>query len=189
MQNGVNKDTAYINCLCETAARELYLLRQWLRADWSALSDAGKPISAPALLAWWSRYKYVVLAHDSRIYRRIGPLLADLSGDVSLRAGQVLALALTALAKPASCGNHINVLQHLAGHIKNALSEEEKNSWKTALADYEAGRCGLYVPATMLHDYLQRHGSDYVRSQCYLRACILLHETTLADTSVRQRDL
>lgn len=184
MQTGEDKDSANIGSASDAAERELFLLRQWLYADWSVLTRAGKPLSAQALLVWWSHYKYVVLAHDSRIYRRIGPLLADLSGDVSLHAGQILALVLTALAKPASRGNHINVLQHLAGHIKNALDDDEKRMWLAALADYAAGQCGLHVPAAMLHEYLQRYGSDYVRSQCYLRVCILLHETALADTSL-----
>jgi uncharacterized protein YbgA (DUF1722 family) len=141
--------------------------RQRLHAEWRAQLDAGSGISAQALLALWSRYKYVLLAQDQRIYRQLGPLLADLSGDVQMRAEQTLRLVMEAMDAPASHRNHINALQHVAGYIKRTLGENEKQRWQQMLSDYESGSASLQATAGLLLEYLQRYGNDYVRAQCY----------------------
>jgi uncharacterized protein YbgA (DUF1722 family) len=145
------------------------LRRQRLYAEWrmQMYTGSAEGISAPALLQLWSRYKYVVLAHDQRIYRRIGPLLADLSTDLHRRAEQVLELVMNAMAMPALRKNHVNALQHVAGHLKNSLDENEKKRWQDVLRDYESGSTSLQVPAILLQEYLQQYGSDYIRAQCY----------------------
>lgn len=150
--------------------------RQRVHADWRAQIDSmSTGISAQALLQLWSRYKYVVLAQHERIYRRIGPLLADLSADVPTRAEHVLKLVMEAMTATPSRRNHVNALQHVVGHVKNALDETEKQHWRQALADYEAASTPLQAPAALLQQYLRQYGSDYVRSQHYpalfLEAC------------------
>jgi uncharacterized protein YbgA (DUF1722 family) len=142
--------------------------RQRVHADWRAHIDSVPTgISAQALLQLWSRYKYVVLAQDERMYRRIGPLLANLSSDVSVRAEHVLKLVMEAMTATPSRRNHVNALHHVAGHVKNALDETDKQRWRQVVEDYESGGAPLQVPGGLLQQYLQRYGSDYARSQYY----------------------
>jgi len=149
----------------DIALQQHALLRQRVYADWRAQLDSA--IAAADLLALWSRYKFVVLAHDERIYRQIGPLLGDLSGDVQARAERVFGLVMMALSAPASRRNHINALQHIASYIKRFLDAGEKQQWLAALADYAAQRTEFSVPAILLQQLLQRRGGNYVRAQLY----------------------
>jgi len=150
-------------------------LRRRILADWRYQMDAipGGRISATHLLALWSRYKFVVLACDERVYRQIGPLLADLSSEVQKRAERVLELVMAALATPASRQNHVNALQHVAGFLSKTLDATEKQTWLAALAEYRNGRAEFSSTAGLLQHYLQRYGNDYVRAQHYPR-CFLL---------------
>jgi uncharacterized protein YbgA (DUF1722 family) len=146
-------------------------LRRHIAADWRTQMDVARGGSSRAanLLAFWSRYKFVVLACDERLYRQIGPLLADLSNDVQTRAEQVLEKIMAAAAQAPSRQNHVNALQHLAGFITRFLDANEKQAWLAALADYQAGRVEFSAAASLLQEHLQRFGGDYVRAQHYPR--------------------
>lgn len=61
--------------LNDPGLRESFATRVYAYRDWKALRAEG--LSARALVAFHSRYKYLVMAHDVGAYKRLGRLLAD----------------------------------------------------------------------------------------------------------------
>lgn len=152
--------------LHDAALRENFLLRVHVYAGWRNEVAAG--ITAKSLVAWWSRHKFLVLSHNQKIYRDIGPMLANLKQDVALHAQRVFEQVMLALAKPATRSNHINALQHLGGFLKQAMTEGDRQEWNALLADYGAGYVPLSVPLALLNHHVRCHGNEYVRAQQYL---------------------
>jgi uncharacterized protein YbgA (DUF1722 family) len=66
-------------------------------------------------------------------------------------------------------GKHANVLQHLMGFLKDALSREDKAELLGLIEDYRQGLVPLIVPLTLLQHHLRRHPvPDWVYQQAYL---------------------
>jgi len=153
--------------LHDAALRENFILRVFVYAAWKQLNAHG--ITAKNLLDFWSRHKFLVLAHSQRHYREIGPLLADLKIDLRATAHNVFDRIMQALANPATRANHVNVLQHLQGFIKRDLAADDKREWQSIVDNYRDGHVPLSVPMTLLQHYVRRYGDDYVRAQSYLQ--------------------
>ena len=153
--------------LNDPALRENFIERVFAYARWQALT-AGE-VSGAALVDFHSRHKYQLLAHNQAAYRRLGPLVA--------RAGRRPAPELladygrqfmAALSRPASVGNHVNVLQHLAGYLKDALDGGDKAELQTAIDDYHQRRAPRLVPVTLLRHHLRRAPHPWAAAQTYL---------------------
>lgn len=147
--------------------RENFIERVFAYARWQALT-AGE-VTGAALVDFHSRHKYQLLAHNQAAYRRLGPLVA--------RAGRRPAPQLLqeygrefmgALARPAGVGNHLNVLQHLSGHLKDVLDDGDKTELQAAIDAYHARRAPLLVPVTLLRHHLRRNPHPWVAQQTYL---------------------
>jgi uncharacterized protein YbgA (DUF1722 family)/uncharacterized protein YbbK (DUF523 family) len=148
--------------LCESFVLRVYVWHAWH-------NQVLPKLSARELIAFWSSCKYLVLAHDEKTYRDIGPLLADLShDDLHTTAETFFRKLMLALQKPSTRGSNLNALQHLRGYLKNALDETEKQSLTTLLDQYRDGYIPLIVPLAMLRHLLARHPQPYANSQRYL---------------------
>jgi len=153
--------------LNDPALRENFIERVFAYARWQALTAGA--VSGAALIDFHSRHKYQLLAHNQAAYRRLGPLVA--------RAGRRPGAGLlqeygrefmTALARPASIGNHVNVLRHLAGYLKARLDEGDKTELQAAIDDFHARRAPLLVPITLLRHHLRRNPHPWTAQQTYL---------------------
>ena len=153
--------------LNDPALRENFIERVFAYARWQALTAA--EVGGAALIDFHSRHKYQLLAHNQAAYRRLGPLVAQ--------AGRRPARELiddygrqfmAALARPASVGNHVNVLQHLAGYLKDALDAGDKAELQTAIDDFHQRRAPLVVPVTLLRHHLRRTPQPWASAQTYL---------------------
>jgi uncharacterized protein YbgA (DUF1722 family) len=75
---------------------------------------------------------------------------------------------MTALARKASTGRHVNVLQHMAGYFKNVVNAEVKREIGAVIGDFRGGLVPLIVPVTLLRHYARVHGIDYLNGQTYI---------------------
>lgn len=148
--------------------RENFLTRVFAYAEWRRLLDAG--LTRGALIGYHSRYKYQLMANSPEHYRRLGRLLADLAGrDLAELAHGYFAELMQGLRVSATRGTHSNVLQHLAGYLKKALSREERHEMQQLIEQYRRGVVPLVVPLTLLKHHFRRHPDEYVASQAYLQ--------------------
>jgi uncharacterized protein YbgA (DUF1722 family)/uncharacterized protein YbbK (DUF523 family) len=148
--------------------RESFIVRVFASYDWQ--TQVLPALDLHNLIRFWTRYKYLVLAHDEKIYRQIGPLLAkaDKTRLVPL-ATEFFRLLLQALATPSKRSGNVNALEHLRGFIKEHADPVEKASMTRSINDYRKGIVPLIVPLSLLRHLLDRYPVDYARIQQFLQ--------------------
>lgn len=121
------------------------------------------------LVRFHTAEKLLLLAHDPAAYRALGRLVAGATGRPRGEvAGAYGAGFMRGLAKLATPGKHANVLQHMAGYLKDLLPAEEKRELHEIVADYRRGLLPLVVPITLVAHHVRRHRVEYLQGQTYL---------------------
>ncbi len=83
-------------------------------------------------------------------------------------AREYQALFMTTLRKIATPGRHSNVLQHMAGFLKEFLGAAEKEELSGVIEDFRTRLTPLIVPVTLIRHYARLHGAAYLQGQSYL---------------------
>jgi len=121
------------------------------------------------LVDFHTEHKMQLLAHSESDYRALGRIVAQAKGtpraELRDRYG---ALFMKALAVRATPRRHVNVLQHMAGHLRGRLDDESRQELAGVIADYRAGLLPLVVPVTLIRHHVRRLGVDYLAGQLYL---------------------
>jgi uncharacterized protein YbgA (DUF1722 family)/uncharacterized protein YbbK (DUF523 family) len=122
-----------------------------------------------ALVAFHTAHKMALLSHSTTRYRELGRLVADARGlpREELR-DRYAALFMETLSRVATPRRHTNVLQHMAGHLKNRLDADSKRELAEAIDEYRRGLTPLVVPLTLLRHYVRLFRIDYLAGQTYL---------------------
>ncbi|KUE80163.1 hypothetical protein ATO46_03180 [Aeromonas schubertii] len=148
--------------------RENFVLRVFAYHDWQRL--ARQELSAARLIAFHSRYKYLVLSHAPDAYRRLGSLLGRLDErPLDEVADTYIAGLMAALTRRANRKGHSNVLQHLQGYFKRHLSSPQRQELAEVIHKYRVGLLPLLVPMTLIRHYLREFPNPYLASQVYLQ--------------------
>ena len=126
--------------------------------------------TADSLIRFHSTEKAALLAHDVKLARQLGRLVA---GQVRLEREQLVRvyrdLHGVAFARPATPGRQANALMHLAGHLKGGLGSCDRQELHEAIEDYRLGLVPVAVPLALLSRHLRAAGTEWGRSQTYLR--------------------
>lgn len=121
------------------------------------------------LVSFHAAEKLLVLAHEPAAYQRLGRLVAGAKGAPRAEIARAYAeVFMSALARPATRGRHVNVLQHMAGYLKDLASADERQELAEAIEDYRRGLVPLVVPVTLVKHHVRRHGIAYLAGQRYL---------------------
>jgi uncharacterized protein YbgA (DUF1722 family)/uncharacterized protein YbbK (DUF523 family) len=148
--------------------RENFIERVFAYDDWMQ-NVAGDNLSAKALIQFHTRHKFQLLAHCEKIYRQLGPMLADLKSEpLAPIAERYIELFMEAMAKKVSRGSHMNAMQHLMGYLREALGEEDRKVLIEQMEAYRRGEVPLVVPMTLLRMAQRREPVDYLSAQQYL---------------------
>ena len=131
--------------LNDPVLRENFLTRVFVYASWQQLLADG--LTRHRLLTFHSRYKYLLMAHSPAHYKSLGHLL----GSMGTRA------------------THTNVLQHISGYLKQAISADDKQEMQTVIGQYRHGIVPLVVPLTLLKHHFRQHPDRYIAQQAYLQ--------------------
>jgi uncharacterized protein YbgA (DUF1722 family) len=152
--------------LDDDVLRDCFVTRVFAYAHWQRLVQAS--VTGPRLIAFHSRYKYLLMAHDVGAYREAGRLLSELSGETDAIADRYIRVLMNALATPATRGGHTNVLQHLAGYFKHRLNPDARRELDSLVHAYRRGEVPLIAPLELLKRHASTHADDYVSMQVYL---------------------
>ena len=121
------------------------------------------------LVAFHTSEKLMVLAHSPAAYTRLGRLVA---GSKSLPRDELSARYerefMAALAKLATSGRNVNVLQHMIGFFGEGLDAESRRELLGLVDDYRRGLVPLVVPLTLVAHHVRRLDVGYLRGQTYL---------------------
>ena len=72
------------------------------------------------------------------------------------------------LHKLATPGRQANVLQHMAGHLRDRLDAGDRRELATAIDDHRKGLVPLIVPIVLLRHHARRLDVPYLLGQSYL---------------------
>jgi len=125
------------------------------------------------LIAFHSRYKYLLLAYSQPKYRQIGPFVADIHKWDSLDAWFVeYRNRLSALLScPATRRNHTNVLMHIQGYFRPQLNASQREELTRLIDSYRRGEQPLLAPVTLLKHYMLEFPDAYLAGQRYFDLC------------------
>ena len=153
--------------LCDPVLRDNFIGRVFSYHRWQQLAQG--PFLRKAIVVFHTRHKYLLLAHSRHHYQELGRLVAQADRyrpkDLIERYGT---LFMEALALTATRRKHVNVLQHVIGHMKDQLRPGERAELDSLIEDYREGVVPLVVPITLVKHYVVRYRIDYVRDQVYL---------------------
>ena len=152
--------------LFDDALRENFICRVFSCHDYQQTMRDG--FSVGKLVAFHSRYKFLVMAHSPVAYRELGRLVAQakLFEPAKLQQRYLLEL-MQALKNIASRKQHANVLQHLQGFLKHGLSAAAKQELSDVIHRYRQGFVPLLAPITLLQHHLRLYPNNYISNQRY----------------------
>ena len=153
--------------LSDPGLRESFVTRAYAYHDWKQLCS--EEMTAHSLIQFYSRYKYLVMAHHIPAYKSLGRLLAD----AGTREPGALARALIeglmgALQRPATRRGHTNALNHIAGYLKRDIRNEERQRLQALIERYRQGRVPLAVPVALLKNHFANHPNAYIDKQVFM---------------------
>jgi uncharacterized protein YbgA (DUF1722 family) len=147
--------------------RESFLSKVWSRHRMLQLfqSDWG----AGDIVDFHTREKFLLLSHHQEGYREMGRLVAQAGTlDRGTFQKEYETLHARILERGVSRGRHVNVLQHLAGMLRDDLDALALRDMHQAIDAFGQSQMPLIAPITLLRHLAQRTRQDYLLSQTYL---------------------
>ncbi len=121
------------------------------------------------LVAFHTRHKLQLLAHDPARYRAAGRVVAAAGRaprEVTEAAYRDLFLA--AMSTRATRGRHANALQHAFGHVRRDLGRSRRADLAARIDAYRRGADPLSVPVAILGHYASDGELPWLAGQTYL---------------------
>ncbi|HET8723926.1 MAG TPA: DUF523 and DUF1722 domain-containing protein [Anaeromyxobacteraceae bacterium] len=121
------------------------------------------------LVRFHTAEKLLLLAHHPEGYRQLGRIVAAAKGvpraELAERYGT---LFMESMARPATTGRQVNVLQHMAGYFSGDLSADERAELQEAIRDYGRRLVPLVVPLTLVRHHVRKLGVAWLAGQTHL---------------------
>lgn len=154
--------------LMNPVLRENFLERVFIYHRWQLLNT--HRLTAKGLVEFHTRHKFTLLAHDEKIYRALGRLVATASRATVATAGpRYIAQLMQGLKKPATRARHTNVLQHIAGYFKKQLGVDDRHELQELITAYRHGELPRVAVVTLLRHHLRRYPDAWLSQQIYLQ--------------------
>lgn len=152
--------------LLDPALKENFVSRVFACYDYQQTMVDG--FSIGKLVAFHSRYKFLIMAHSPVAYRQLGKLVAEAKlfkpAELQLR---YLTELMQAMRNIATRKQHANVLQHLQGFLKKLMDSSARQELTELIDRYRLGRVPLLAPITLLQHYLRLYPNSYLQQQVY----------------------
>jgi uncharacterized protein YbgA (DUF1722 family) len=154
------------------------LLDPWLRENFVMqlfAYDAFEKFKVTAkmkdLVVFHQNNKFMLQSKDEVLYRELGHLVGNHEKKPFEEILQAYELGFkTAIAKKTSIGKTRNVLEHMAGFVKNFLSAQEKAMLHEQIEDYVNKIVPLIVPLSTLKIYATKYEVAYLLEQTFLES-------------------
>ncbi len=149
----------------DAGLRENFIQRVYVLHRWKNLLVEG--LTPASLTNFHARHKLIIMSHED--YRDLGQLLAGVTKtNVAEVAEQYILQLMMTLKKPATRKNHVNVLQHIQGYLKKALSADDKAELCEVIERYRNGYIPLIVPLTLLKHHFRKSPDPYIEESYYM---------------------
>ncbi|MDP6978723.1 MAG: DUF523 and DUF1722 domain-containing protein [Myxococcota bacterium] len=126
-------------------------------------------VSTGRVVAFHTAHKLQVMAHSPAAYRELGRLVARIKETPRPESCAAYETGfMNALARAATPGRNVSVLQHAAGYLKKQLDEAGRSELAESIQDYQRGYVPLIVPITLLRHHVHRFAIDDLAGQTFL---------------------
>ena len=151
--------------LGDPGLRENFIQRVYVLHRWKTLLREG--LTAQALTNFHARHKLIIMSRMD--YRELGQLLTHLTKhNLAERAEHYGLLLMQTLKKKATRSSHVNVLQHIQGYLKKALTADDKAELCEVIERYRNGDIPLIVPITLLKHHFRKAPDPYIEQSYYM---------------------
>ncbi len=147
--------------------RENFIQRVYVMQRWKTMNL--KDITPYDLMVFHARHKLILMSHDQNMSRSLGRLVASATASNinEICADYGLAM-MTCLQKIATRGNHVNVLQHIQGYLKNGLCSDDKAELIEMIERYRLNQLPLIVPITLLRHHFRKKPDEFIDQSFYM---------------------
>jgi uncharacterized protein YbgA (DUF1722 family) len=154
--------------LSDPGLRENFIKRVLVYHRWQMmLADEG--YCAKDLVTFHQRHKFILMSYNQLSCRRLGQLVSGTGRhDIQEKTQEYIAIMTEAVKKPATRDNHVNVLQHIQGYLKQHLQTQDKKELTDIILKYQHGDLPLIVPVTLLKHHFRHHPNPYILDGYYL---------------------
>jgi len=153
--------------LGDALLRENFIRRVYVYARWQKFTR--KPMSLNRLTRFHAQHKLIAMSHNQNDARALGKSLGEATvSDIEVVANEYIAGLMLLLKKPATRGNHMNVLQHIQGYLKRELEADDKRELCEVIESYRAGKVPLIVPITLLKHHFRKSPDNYITDSYYM---------------------
>lgn len=147
--------------------RESFATRACTYHDWKRTVARG--LSAHTLIEFYSRYKYLVMAHHVPSYQKLGKMLANAGKeDLEALSKAFIETLMAGLTHTTTRASHSNTLFHISGYLKRDITAEQRQRLRELIESYRNGDVPLVVPVTMIKHYFADRPDAYINSQVFL---------------------
>jgi len=148
--------------LCENFFERVYAYRRW-----KAISHPQRNVQG--LIEFHARHKLLLMARGSHFYQELGRLVSGTtSKDLIQRREKYISRFMQVMKITTQRGRQVNVLQHIMGYLKQAISREDKQELLSLFEAYRQRQLPLITPVTLLRHHLRVHPQHYISEQHYL---------------------
>ncbi|MBT8349368.1 MAG: DUF523 and DUF1722 domain-containing protein [Sulfurovum sp.] len=147
--------------------RENFVMQLFAYDDFENFK-AGNP-TMKELVAFHQSYKFMLQAKNDMMYRELGQIVGnheDLKFDEIFRQYEILFK--TAIAQKSSIGKNRNVLEHMAGFVKDKISDVEKEMLHEQIREYADKIVPLIAPLSRLYMFAKTYEVEYLLGQKFL---------------------
>lgn len=153
--------------LGDPGLRENFIQRVFVRQRWRQLRQ--QPLTAHGLMTFHSQHKLIAMSHEQNQARALGRIIAEVRPDNIEAVAERYILALMACLKiVATRGNHVNVLQHIQGYLKQKIDGDDKQELVETIESYRLGKVPLIVPLTLLRHHFRRQPDAFIENAYYM---------------------
>ncbi len=122
------------------------------------------------LMTFHQQHKFMLQAKDEHAYRVLGNIVGN-HRKVNFREllSHYEQIFKTTIAQKSSVGKTRNVLEHMAGFLKNDLTPVEKEMLHEQIRDYADKIIPLIMPLSTLELFARKHEAHYLMTQTFLK--------------------
>lgn len=147
--------------------RENFVMQLYAYDDFENFKESQPTIGK--LVEFHKSYKFMLQAKNDLLYRKLGQIVGN---NDKLPFKELLKqyeyTFKTTIAQKSSIGKNRNVLEHMAGFVKNFITEVEKKMLHEEINDYASKTVPLVSPLSKLDMFAKQHNIEYLLGQKFL---------------------
>jgi len=148
--------------------RENFIMQLFAYHDFEQFKNSFSGVKS--LVDFHQSYKFMLQSKDEVTYRKLGRLVGSHNKqNAEYIFNEYEQLFKRAIAEKSSIGKTRNVLEHMAGFVKNDLSDIEKRTLHEQIKDYAAKIIPLVTPLSTLSMFAHKYDAEYLLGQKFLQ--------------------